>query len=245
MGVFLGLIISLIALVFLRGALNRYVYLYLVLLVRREKIATLLFAILFFPGVALHETSHWLTAKLLFVQTHRFSLLPQWVEEGRIRFGYVELSKADRLRSAIIGLAPLIVGVVAISYIAFQHLRLAVAFEGLTTLEMDVLSEGLTTFVTTPDLLFWCYLLISISNTMLPSSSDRNAWLPAALIFILSYAILAAFGFRAHSYPWLVDLSRTITESLLKAFSVAAGLNLCLVASLWIVDRFILRLRDR
>jgi hypothetical protein len=245
MGLNIGLIVSLISLIFLRDALNRYVYRYLLLLVRREKIATLFFAFLFLPGVALHEASHWLTAKLLFVRTHKFSLLPEWVEEGTIRFGYVELSKTDRLRSAIIGLAPLVVGVTAILWIAFQHLNLDMVLQGLATLELDAVSEGLRDFSSTPDLFLWCYLLVSISNTMLPSSSDRSAWLPVGVIILVFCVVLAVAGFRLHSFPWAEGIMLEITETLLKAFSVAAGLNLCLVFPLWVVDRFLLRLKGR
>ena len=106
MEIFLGFVISLLALLFLRDNLNRFIFQYLILIIRNEKVATLVFAFLFLPGVVLHELSHWLMAKMLYVKTHRFSLLPKWGEGGTIRFGFVEMSKTDKIRGALIGLAP-------------------------------------------------------------------------------------------------------------------------------------------
>ena len=47
------------------------------LLTRRVDISVYLFSILFFPGILLHETSHYVMARVLGVRTGRFSLLPQ------------------------------------------------------------------------------------------------------------------------------------------------------------------------
>ena len=82
MGLVLGLVLTLLALILLRDTLNRYLFQYLLLLIRDDKVTTLIFALLFFPGVVLHEFSHWLMAKLVLVKTHRFSLFPSWEKGG-------------------------------------------------------------------------------------------------------------------------------------------------------------------
>jgi hypothetical protein len=243
MGIFLGLILILIILSFLRDTLNRTIYRYLLFIFRNQKLATLLYALLFLPGVALHEISHWIMAKILFVKTYHLSLVPEWVEDGNIRFGYVEINKVDRFRSAIIALAPLLSGVSIVLWLAFTHLRLDIVLHGLIALNWMSVEEGLSTFFRTPDLLIWMYLIFAISNTMLPSPTDRKAWLPIAIIFgsILVIVIIISAGSATSS--WLVTNAKSVAETLLQAFSIAVVLNLCLLAPLLLLERLLMRRR--
>lgn len=66
--------------------------------------------ILFFPGVVIHEFSHWLVAELLFVHVHDVDFVPQ-VKNGRIRLGSVQIRETDALRRFIIGVAPVVIGI--------------------------------------------------------------------------------------------------------------------------------------
>jgi hypothetical protein len=243
MGLFFGLVLSVITLSFFRDFLNRYIYHYLLFVVRNNRVATLIFALLFLPGVALHEISHWIMAKILFVETHRFSLIPEWLEEGTLRFGFVEMSKTDRFRSALIALAPLFSGVVVVLWIGFTHLNLDVVLAGIEGLDWDLVWEGLEIFMRTPDVLLWIYLLLAISNTMLPSPSDYKAWLPAGIILGVIYATVVILSIGSETNSWLVGLANTFAETLLRAFGVAAVVNLCLVVPLWLGDRLIRRIR--
>ena len=211
----------------------------MLLVVRSEQVATMIFAFLFLPGVALHEISHWIMAKILFVETHRFSLIPEWLEEGTLRFGFVEMSKTDRLRSALIALAPLFSGVVIVIWIGFTHLQLDVILTGFTQMDWDMIWEGLEIFLKTPDVLLWIYLLLAISNTMLPSPTDYKAWLPVGITFILIYALVVILSIGSEANLWLVNMANTLAETLLRAFGVAAVVNVCLVVPLWLVDRLI------
>ena len=83
-----------------------------------------LFSLLFFPGVLLHELSHFLMARLLGVRTGRFSLLPSLMPDGKLRLGYVETDETDLLRDALIGTAPLITGGAAVAYLGISRLGL-------------------------------------------------------------------------------------------------------------------------
>lgn len=230
---FLVLLISILALVYLRDSLNRYIFQSLVRLIQNNKVATLLFALLFLPGVVLHEFSHWLAAKLLFVKIHRISLLPEWVEGGVLRFGFVELSKTDRIRGALIGLAPIFTGVIVILLIAFNHLHLEIFLEGIQGRSLDRLGEGIRAFLSTPDVFLWCYFLLTVSNTMLPSSSDRNAWLPVGIAFLILYVMIILIALGSPTSTFLVDLAEEIANTLSRAFGLAAALNLLLVLPLW------------
>jgi hypothetical protein len=241
MGLFLGLILTLIALNFLREILNRYIYRYLLLMVRDNRLAMLLFAFLFLPGVALHEASHWIMAKLLWVKTHRFSLIPEWVEDGTIRFGFVEMSRTDRVRSALIALAPLISGVFVILWLALNHLHLDQALIGIRTLDFESFQHGMHVFFRTPDLLLWIYLLFTISNTMLPSPADLKVWLPIGATFVVLYAIVVIISPGSATSAWLINLARWIAETLLQAFIIATILNICFVVPLLLLERLLKR----
>ena len=243
MGLILGLVFTLITFSFLRDTLNRYIYRYLLFTTKNRKISTYLFALLFLPGVALHEVSHWIMAKILLVKTHHFSLVPEWVEDGTIRFGFVEMSKTDRIRSALIALAPLVSGVAIILWLAFTHLHLDIVLQGMIELDRDLFEEGLKIFFRTPDLFLWLYLLFTISNTMLPSPTDHKVWLPVGVVFALIYIAMILISEGSETSSWLVNLSINIAETLLQAFGVATVLDLFLVVPLSLLERFLMRAR--
>jgi hypothetical protein len=243
MGIFLGLVLTLIIFSYLRNTLNRCIYRYLLLIFKNQKLATYLFALLFLPGVALHEVSHWIMAKILLVKTHDFSLVPEWVEDGTIRFGFVEMSKTDRIRSAIIALAPLLSGVAIILWLAFTHLHLDIVLQGMIELNWDLVGEGVKVFFRTPDLFLRMYLLFTISNTMLPSPTDHKVWLPVGVIFTVIYIAIILISKGSGTSSWLVDFSKNVAERLLQAFGVATVLNLFLVVPLSLLEKFLIRAR--
>lgn len=146
--------------------------------------------LLFLPGVALHELSHWAAAKLLGVRTGRVGLWPSRVRQGWVRLGYVEIGPADPLRESLIGLAPLLTGAAGVLLITAHVVRLG----GLQPFLAG--SDWLGAWArlgTVPDLWLWVYLIFATSNAMLPSPSDRRPWLSLGLFL----ALLVALGYAA------------------------------------------------
>ncbi|MCL5257423.1 MAG: hypothetical protein M1319_06460, partial [Chloroflexi bacterium] len=92
------------------------------LLLGKEDRATRAYQLLLAPGVVLHELSHWLMAKILFVRTGPFSLFePEHLPtKGLTRLGYVELREADIWRAGLTGLAPFIGGIGTITLLALE-----------------------------------------------------------------------------------------------------------------------------
>jgi hypothetical protein len=74
-----------------------------------EKLAVILFSILFFPGTLIHELAHWVMAKILLVPASGMEFLPK-LEGDSIKLGSVSIAKTDPLRRLLIGVAPVIVG---------------------------------------------------------------------------------------------------------------------------------------
>src|SRR5512142_3213793 len=118
------LLLMLVPLLFAQRSLQREIQCVFLLITRRQTWSLGMFSLLFFPGVLLHELSHFLMARLLGVRTGRFSLLPSVVEGGKLRLGFVETAETDLVRDALIGTAPLITGGAAVAYLGISRLGL-------------------------------------------------------------------------------------------------------------------------
>jgi hypothetical protein len=212
------------------------------LLTRRADIAIVLFSLLFFPGVLLHETSHYLMAHLLGVRTGRFSLLPRPVGQGRLRLGYVETTATDWLRDALIGVAPLLLGGAFVAYAGVVQLGLVAVWEQWARLGPPGSWQAFETIYAQPDFWIWFYLTFAISSTMLPSASDRRAWLPMALFAGLLLAGSLLFG----AGPWLVLHAAPTFNRLLQGAAVVVAISdlvhLVLLPPAWALHRLLSRL---
>lgn len=93
---------------------------------KNEKVTIAILACFFFPGTVVHELAHLLTAGLLFVKTGDMQLTPKIMEDG-VRLGSVEIENTDLLRRAIIGVAPIIIGMTIIFGALFYLQSLAYA----------------------------------------------------------------------------------------------------------------------
>ncbi len=148
-------LLMLLPLVFLQRLLHREIQAVLLIVTRNPQLTIGLFSVLFFPGVFLHETSHFVMAKILRVRTRNFSLIPTPLPDGRLQMGYVETERTDIVRDSLIGLAPLIAGSLFIAYAGLNRL-------GFSTL-LDVLANGQVA-------LFW------VGLRLLPQVKDFYLW---------------------------------------------------------------------
>ena len=161
-----------------------------------------LFSVIFFPGVLLHEASHYVMAKLLDVPTGRVSLVPHIMPGGKLQMGFVETEQVDWVRETLIGAAPLISGGLFTAYVGLYQL-------GLIGLVRVYASQGLrlrfcdcSDSFRGSDFWIWLYLAFVVSSTMLPSASDRRAWLPLAAVLRPAggISLLAGAG------PWMARI---------------------------------------
>ncbi|MBN1399659.1 MAG: hypothetical protein JXA74_02415 [Anaerolineae bacterium] len=201
----------------------------LAMLVTNDLQATLyIHFFLLLPGTVLHELSHWAMAKLLGVRTGRILLGPAAAGSQRVRFGGVEIGSSEPVRQSLIGLAPLISGTLAVLWVA--RARLGLALDSAQTLAKwpTVLRQVFSA----QDAWLWIYLLLAISNAMLPSASDRAAWrilgLYLLVLLIVLYAAGALAAIPAGIIVWLAELART----LIFAFGLTALLDLAVGALL-------------
>lgn len=108
-------------------------------------------AVLFLPGTIVHELAHLLTAGIMLVPVGEISVLPE-IGENEIKLGSVQIGKVDPFRLTIVGVAPVLIGMLSILGILYfaqtaQHLAWWQIVLGL-------------------------YLIFEISNTMFSSKKD-------------------------------------------------------------------------
>ncbi len=140
--------------------------------------------------------------------------------------------RADFLRESIIGLAPLMIGTALALLIvnAPLHLTLRAPF-----LMSDLLTQ-LQQIPYTQDAWLWLYLLVAISNAMLPSASDRQAW-PTLLLFLaIIGAILALAGVANNISSVAIARSAAAAVSLALVFLLTILLDLLIGICLWALE---------
>ena len=239
---FLWLLVLLGPLLFLQRRLHREIQSCFLLLTRRAELSIALFSLLFLPGVLLHELSHFLMARMLGVATGRFSLLPQPMPNGRLQLGYVETARTDIFRDALIGASPLLAGGIFVALVGVYRMGLGALWEALLSGDGQVFRMATAAILEKSDFWVWFYLTFTVSSTMLPSTSDRRAWLPLGLIVVvlLSLVLLAGAGL------WLISNLAPALNTALRALAGVLGISvlvhLVLLPPIWMARRLLNKL---
>ena len=233
---------TLLPLVFLQRLLHREIQSVIYLLTRNLQLTIALFSFLFLPGVFLHELSHYLMAWILGVPTHGFSLIPHTLPDGRLQMGYVETRRTDIVRDSLIGLAPLIAGSLFVSYAAIDRLHLHMLWDVLRNGQLNLFWLGLSLLPQVKDFYLWFYLTFVVAGTMMPSESDRNAWLPLGVWLgtLLGLAIFAGAG------EWMLNSLAPLVNNFLNSVALLFGMSgavcVVLLIPLLLIHRLLVRL---
>jgi len=241
-GVLVWFFLTLVLLTVLQRRLHYEIQACFLLITKRAELSLALFSIMFFPGVLLHELSHFMVAKILGVRTGRISLLPEIRSEGRLRMGYVETGKTDIFRDALIGLAPLVMGVLIITAILVGLLKFSVFLPLPDASSFGEAFKAVQLMSRQPDFWAWFYVIFVISSTMFPSEADRRAWFPlaAVAVFLIALGLLMGMG------PWLqVNLMPRIArffQVITVIISVCLVAHMGLLIPFWVIERLLSRL---
>ncbi len=217
----LWFVAMLVPLILLQRLLHREIQAVFLILTRDPRITMGIFSLIFLPGVFLHELSHFVMAKILRVPTGRFSLFPQSLPDGRLQLGYVETGRADIVRDSLIGAAPLIVGTVFVAFVAIDRLQMRVLWDVFRNGQLSLFWMGLGTLPSVGDFYLWFYLVFAISSTMMPSESDRHAWLELAI----SIGVLLAVTLLLGAGPWMLTRIAPYLSSFFGFVAVIFGLS--------------------
>ena len=214
-------ILMLVPLIVLQRLLHREIQAVFLILTRDTRFTMGIFSILFLPGVFLHEFSHFVMAKLLGVRTGRFSIFPQSLPDGRLQLGYVETVRADAVRDSLIGAAPLIVGTLFVAYVAIYHLQMRVLWDVFRNGQFNLFWMGIRALPKVPDFYLWFYLAFAVSSTMMPSESDRHAWLE----LLISIGVLLIIALLVGAGPWMLSNIAPRLSNFLSSVAVIFGLS--------------------
>lgn len=212
-------IIFVLELVILLGTsrfLFKTLFLLLYQLTRSRAIAIHVVAILFFPGVVIHELSHLLAAGLLFVPVYDVEFVPH-LEENKFKLGSVQLARTDLIRRFLVGVAPILGGVSI----------LVVILGSVTLFSSTINSFELGARVGVYAAI--AYSIFVISNTLFSSKKDLEG-AGALVIFLFVVGIflylLNPNFFSDVSEFFTTPQSLHIIENVIFLLSIPVGMNL-------------------
>ena len=239
-------IITLLILLFMQRWIHTHLHGLSLLLMGKPERAVVLYALVLFPGVLLHEVSHWLAATFVGVRTGKLSLRPRQHPDGSIQLGYVEYYKGrglDPVRESLIGGAPLISGTIIILLIGYQVFDVTALAELVQTGQMSAVGAALRQLYQTPDFLLWLYLLFAIANGMMPSKSDRRAWPGFVIVMVILAIIVYWLGLADRVIIGLAEPVTTMLRYLSLAFAMAVGVDIVFMIVIAIAENVIGRMK--
>ncbi len=196
---------------------------------------------LLLPGVVLHETSHYIAARLLFVRTGGINLGIGRAGSKHISLGSVTIERSDPVRTSLIGVAPFLVGIGAIWLIAGAGFDLW-PNAGPTLEEMIrrviEYSHDWTTWLDV-------YLIFAVSTAMIPSESDREPWGPVVTVLGTLVAILLLMGWTPRMPTEWVIPARRLLDGLVFALGIAVIVNGAVAILIWLVEQVVVRFSRR
>lgn len=174
---------------------------------------------LFLPGVVIHELAHMLVASVLFVRVGEIEFFPKITEAG-VKLGSVSIAKTDPVRRALIGAAPVFVGLSILLGIMFYF---------------DTLHTGGESFV------WWMiliagYAVFEIGNTMFSSHKDMEGTLELIIVVAIFVGVYYVIG-------GTVDVSAVqnllvVYEATIQKAAVLFSLPIVIDLSVWGLVRF-------
>jgi hypothetical protein len=238
----LWLLAVLLVFVLLQRLLHREIQACFLILTRSPGVTEVLFALIFFPGVLLHELSHFLTAKILFVPTGKFSLIPQAQPDGKLRLGYVETGSGGFVRDALIGATPLVTGSLFVAYAAIYQMHLLPLWDLMRSANWGTFWAMLMSVPKSPDFWLWFYLTFTISSTMMPSQSDRHAWLPLGILVVGLVGVVILAGAGTWMLTNLAPPFNQFLQALAMIFGLSGVLHILLILPFFLLHRILTRL---
>lgn len=171
------------------------------------------------PGVILHETGHVIACILTGTKIHRIRLFKR--DGGDVMH---DAPKIPIVGSLLITLAPLVIGMLAIIFLAgrimdMDKLKISTDVRDFWPFFFSIIGAikwaNLTTWV-------WLYLILSVGATMMPSWQDlRNSWIS---FVVLGVAVVAVFRL-----PQLLEPANTLAVAILPAMMIVLFVLLALL----------------
>jgi hypothetical protein len=211
-------IILFIILFFISRAFLKSSYQLLYLTSGNKNLAVTVVSLFLLPGTIIHELSHMIVAELLRVKTYEFSFIPEIIEKKYIKAGSIQIQKTDPFRHTLIGLSPILFGLMIIFSLTDFFILPFFNQEFITNLNI---TDSLV-------LITLLYLLLTIAITMFSSKSDLKASIyPLVFIAVIILALQLAG----------ISININISQNTVNVFSLffknlSQGLTITLIISL-------------
>lgn len=181
-----------------------------------------LLAVLFLPGTVIHELAHMLSAGAMLVHTGDIEFMPEIREDG-VKLGSAEIGVTDPIRRALIGMAPVFVGIsliVGLLWFFFFQIQQNNIYP------------------------FWVFLILIyaifiISNTMFSSRKDMEG---AFTFFALIIAIVVALYILDYKqvFYWLGSLLTPQVSAFLFKVDMFLIIPICINLAIFSLNKFFL-----
>ncbi len=174
-------LLLLLSLFFLSQKIQTYIYTSIFVITKNKNAAIGVLIILLLPGTIIHELSHFLIATILRVPVGELTVIPTIEKDGEVKAGKLYLGDTDPFRLSLIGLAPMIIGMILI-YI-------------LGKVTIPIYNSLLTTNYQLTTILGLYFLFIT-SLTMFSSKKDMQGLIIAGPISLILIIALYFVGVR-------------------------------------------------
>ena len=140
-------------------------------------------SLIFLPGIVVHELSHLFVAAILFVPVGEMEFIPKRIGDS-VKLGSVGIGKTDPVRRALIGFAPIFVG-------------LLIVVGGVYLASVNIsFFQNMNPYFFAGAILFIAYLLFAVSNTMFSSSRDMEGTVEILVAILIIFVAVYILGFR-------------------------------------------------
>jgi hypothetical protein len=230
---FLILIAELIVLYFISRWVTISLFSFFLLIFRARSVAITLLLILEFPGTVIHELSHLFSASIMGVKTGKLTLEPESIQSDHITTGSVAIAETDPFRRFIVGIAPVIGGMIILTTIAYflQNWARLPAPDGAA-------NGGLGNWI----MLGLGYLLFSVSNAMFSSSQDLKGFLPVVILLGIFTGMFYYLGLRIALTGSALDFVTRITTTLVKSLGIVLAVNVVLLIITGLLKTLLVRI---
>jgi hypothetical protein len=181
-------------------------------------------------------------AHLLGVKTGRFSLIPKKVGDGKLQLGYVETATTDFVRDALIGAAPLLAGGLFVGFIGVIRLDLNTLWENMINQQASSFHLAFKSISEQPDFWLWFYLVFTVSSTMMPSSSDRRAWLPLITVILIISGFVLLTGAGPLVFSKIGSMIQSAMDAIMVVFGITIFIHILLLPPAWLIRKLLSRI---
>lgn len=207
----LSLFLLLFILFLLSRKISSYIYKSVYVITKSKNFALGVLLVFQLPGTTIHELSHFIMASILRVPTRELTIIPKVEEGGEVKAGKLLYDSVDPLRQTLIGLAPMIIGLIIIYLIGKFLLQNQSSIRQLTDYQLSIF--------------LGFYLLFITSFTMFSSKKDIESLIIVGPLMIIIVLSLYITGVRVYFEKSLIDKITMILTDLNFYLLLAAIIN--------------------